>query len=355
MRTLPPSLSVRLAYDIATSPFRSPDADTFDAIVRASLGRTMAERFYAPYVEKLFGVPATELAGELARRRVGAGSAAALVRRVVRPNPDRGIFFYPRRGYGQISEALAAAATDAGAEIRTATEVTALRAPGDRVEVDTGDGTTITAASAWSTLPLALLSRLAGAPGPVRDAGNHLETRAMVLVYLALPLAQWTPYDAHYFPERDVLVSRVSEPKNYRDSAEDPHDLTVLCAEIPCALGDDRWSATPDALAGEVRDALTRSDLPTPAPIDVVVRRVPARLPRVPRRLRATAGRARRVGRRAATRPQLRSSGTLRARQHASRARDGLGRRRRVDGSRSRRRGRWARARADFATHVVED
>ena len=95
---------------------RSADrrADTFAEVVRASLGPTMTDRFYAPYVEKLFGVPATGLAGELARRRVGARSAAALVRRVVRPDPNRGIFFYPRRGYGQISEALAEAATSAG-------------------------------------------------------------------------------------------------------------------------------------------------------------------------------------------------------------------------------------------------
>jgi protoporphyrinogen oxidase len=355
VRTLPPSLSVRLAYDIATSPFRSPAADTFDAIVRASLGRTMAERFYAPYVEKLFGAPATELAGELARRRVGAGSATALVRRVVHPNPDRGIFFYPRRGYGQISEALAAAATDAGAEIRTATEVTALRAPGDRVEVDTGDGTTITAASAWSTLPLALLSRLAGAPGSVRDAGDHLETRAMLLVYLALPMAQWTPYDAHYFPERDVLVSRVSEPKNYRDSAEDPSDRTVLCAEIPCALGDDRWSADPDTLAGEVRDALARSDLPTPAPIDVVVRRVPHVYPvyRVGYEqplavLDAWAGALPRVlnfGRQGL----FAHDNTHHALAMAWAAADALTSRGLVDEA------AWARARADFATHVVED
>ena len=89
LRHFPPALSARLAFDIATSPFRHPRADTFAEVVRASLGLTMTERFYAPYVEKLFGVPATALAGELARRRVGARSATALVRRVVKPDPRR--------------------------------------------------------------------------------------------------------------------------------------------------------------------------------------------------------------------------------------------------------------------------
>ena len=77
VRHFPPALSARLALDMATSPLRRPRADTFAEVVRASLGPTMTDRFYAPYVEKLFGVPATGLAGELARRRVGASARVA--------------------------------------------------------------------------------------------------------------------------------------------------------------------------------------------------------------------------------------------------------------------------------------
>jgi protoporphyrinogen oxidase len=279
VRRLPLGVSARLARDLATSAWRTASTDTFDAVVRASLGTTMADRFYAPYVEKLFGVPATQLAGELARRRVGASSASALVRRVVHPDADRAVFFSPRRGYGQIPEVLADAASRAGAVIETGTEVTAVKAFEDRVEVETADGTTLRTAAVWSTLPLPVLARIAGAPSDVLTAAARLETRAMVLVYLALPIARWTPFDAHYFPERDVLLSRCSEPKNYRDSADDPAHVTVVCAEVPCAITDARWTEPPDVLAVVVRDALARSELPTPTPIDVVVKRVPSVYP----------------------------------------------------------------------------
>jgi protoporphyrinogen oxidase len=276
VRTLPPALSIRLARDMLASPLRKPAVgDTFAGTVRASLGPTMTDRFYAPYVEKLFGVPADQLSGELARRRIGASSAGALVRRVVRPDPDRSVFFYPRRGYGQIAEALAAAAAESGAAIRTGAEVVALRPSTDGVAVDLSDGSTITAHAAWSTLPLSLLARLADAPADVLDAAGRLESRAMVLVYLALPRDRWTPYDAHYFPERDVLMSRVSEPKHYRVSADDPRGITVLCAEVPCAVGGVWWTASPDVLGAEVRAALARSALPAPEPVEVVVRRIP--------------------------------------------------------------------------------
>ncbi len=39
----------------------------------------------------------------------------------------------------------------------------------------------------------------------------------MLLVYLVVPTPQWTPFDAHYLPEGWTPITRISEPKNYRD------------------------------------------------------------------------------------------------------------------------------------------
>jgi protoporphyrinogen oxidase len=355
LRHLPPSLSARLARDMVTSPLRRPAGDTFTATVRASLGPTMTRVFYAPYVEKLFGVPADQLSSELARRRVGARSAGALVRRVVSPTPDRASFSYPRRGYGQIADALADAATRAGAVIRTGCDVRAVKAATDRVDITTGDGSATSADAAWSTLPLTVLARVACAPPDVLAATRRLETRGLLLVYLVLPTPRWTPYDAHYFPERDVALSRLSEPKNYRDSGDDPDSITVLCAEIPCSVGEDHWDATPHDLAAVVRDALDRSALPTPQPLEVVVRRVPHAYP------------VYRVGFEAAfetldtwasTLPRVLHFGrqglfahdnTHHALAMAWAAADSLGADGRVDGA------KWASARASFARYVVED
>ena len=38
------------------------------------------------------------------------------------------------------------------------------------------------------------------------------------------------PHDAHYLPSLRSPVSRISEPANYRDSADDPADRSVVCA-----------------------------------------------------------------------------------------------------------------------------
>jgi hypothetical protein len=50
-------------------------------------------------------------------------------------------------------------------------------------------------------------------------------------------------YDAHYLPGPQTRVTRLSEPANYRVSRDDPADRSVLCAEIPCAVGDPVWTS----------------------------------------------------------------------------------------------------------------
>ena len=161
------------------------------------------------------------------------------------------VFHYPRRGFGQIVEALADAAVDAGAELRLGTEVTEVDHRADGVVVRTADGATVEAGHAFSTVPLPLLARLAlpGPPAQVLEDAARLRFRAMVLVYLVHEGGRWTAYDAHYFPGPETPVTRVSEPANYRVSADDPTDRTVLCAEIPCAVGDGVWTAADDELA----------------------------------------------------------------------------------------------------------
>jgi protoporphyrinogen oxidase len=277
---LPPRFAARAALDAATAPLRRPRADTFAEVVRAGLGPAVAGSFYDPYIRKIWGVPPEELSGELARRRVSASSPTDIVRRLARGRKQGGqgqVFLSPRRGFGQISEALADAATAAGATIRLGTGVDSARLDADGVRARLDDGTTVDADRLWSTAPLpALAPRLAPAPSPkVIEAAGRLNHRALVLVYLVLDRPRYTEYDAHYFPGLDVSTARLSEPKNYRASADDPADRTVLCAEVPCSVGDETWAADADDLGKRVADELERQGLPPVRPVATEVRCLP--------------------------------------------------------------------------------
>lgn len=274
-RNLPPSFVAAAAWDAASSWARRPRADTFAERLRASLGPTMCTRFYFPYAHKLWGLPPERIAGVQARRRVSADSPLKLVRRVLSPDPDRRSFYYPRRGFGQIAETLAEAAVQAGAQVRLGSAAEQVVLDGDRVQVRVASGATVTAARVWSTVPVTVLARLVDPPPPpeVTAAARSLRFRSMVLVYLVVDAPRYTEFDAHYLPEATTPVTRVSEPKNYRDG-DDPADRTVLCAEVPCDRHDPVWAMSADELGALVQAALADAGLPAPAVAEVHTHRL---------------------------------------------------------------------------------
>ncbi|MGH2709296.1 MAG: protoporphyrinogen/coproporphyrinogen oxidase, partial [Actinomycetota bacterium] len=276
LRNLPPVFALAAARDAALSWARRPRGDTFAEALLAGLGPTMCRHFYFPYARKLWGLDPHRISGEQARRRVSADSPWKLARRLVsKRRPEGRLFYYPRRGYGQIWERLAEAASGAGAELRLNTAAERLELGDHGVRVRVSGEEVIEGARIFSTIPLTVLAALTDPPpaAPVLEAARALRFRSMVLVYLVLEGGRYTSYDAHYLPDSATPITRLSEPANYREG-DDPPDRTVLCAEIPCARGDGIWTAAPDELGGLVVEALDRMGLPRARPSGVEVRRL---------------------------------------------------------------------------------
>lgn len=245
-------------------------AESFAGVLERSLGRTICRDFYFPYAAKIWGAPPQELSAIQARRRVSAGSLSKMMRKALNSvpgfkPPGAGRFFYPRHGFGQISRAIADAARAMGAEIRLGATVCQIHLGSPhRVEIECdGAISSLEADHVWSTLPITTLARIVNpvAPGEVIEAGRRIKYRAMILIYLVLAQSRFTEFDAHYFPEAEIRLTRLSEPKNY-SAASEPADLTVLCGELPCAVDDDVWRASDEELAELVRDSLSRCGLP---------------------------------------------------------------------------------------------
>ncbi|HSB53784.1 MAG TPA: hypothetical protein VLD58_05485, partial [Gemmatimonadales bacterium] len=188
--------------------------------------------------------------------------------------------FYPRRGFGQISEAYGEAAVAAGAELRLGARVTRLAprqgAPGWVVGTEGANGeASLEADYLWSTIPITTLARaMPDTPPPVLAAADQIRYRAMLLVYLVLDVERFTEYDAHYFPDPKITITRLSEPKNYSVATE-PRGRTILCAELPCDADDTTWRLDDAALGRLVADDLARAGIPLARPpVGVAVRRL---------------------------------------------------------------------------------
>jgi len=254
-------------------PMRSPEGETFASVLQANLGKTICEHFYFPYARKIWGREPEEMSAIQARKRVTAGTFRKLIQRLAKP-PGAGKFYYPRRGYGQISEAYGQAAEGLGANMLLGWSVKELVQPsgaGERWKVKASgpDGAeqTIEADYVWSTIPVTVAARMMSPQPPehVLQAAKAIKYRAMVLAYVELEVDQFTTTDAHYFPEAQVRTTRLSEPKNYY-GVKDPVGRTTLCAELPCEVGDEIWEMDDDALGRLLAEDMNRAGLPFPKP-----------------------------------------------------------------------------------------
>jgi len=284
---LPFSFSISTAIDLARKNlgFRQKtfDTESFAGVLESGLGRTICREFYFPYVHKLWGLLPEEISPTQAHRRVSANSLKKMLQKILGAvpgfkQPGSGFFFYPRKGFGQITRAMATAARQAGAEIRLQTAIRAIRlGPPHCIKLEhNGQITSIQADYVWSTIPLHVLPRLVqpAAPSEVLEASRRMRSRAMVLIYFVLGQPRFSEYDAHYFPGPESWLTRLSEPKNY-SARTDPSDRTVLCGELPCDVDDETWRMSDEVLAGVVRQSLDRCGLPIGAPVlSVTTRRL---------------------------------------------------------------------------------
>lgn len=276
---LPKPFALGVAADMARKilPRDHSGPQTFATVLERGLGRTICREFYFPYARKLWGLEPEGLAVIQARRRVSGSSLGKMVRKIasqipgLKP-PGAGRFFYPRRGYGQISERIAEAAQAAGAELRLGARVTGVEREGNRATAvrfeQNGSEQRLAADMVWSTLPITLLVRglRPEPPAEVQAAAGAIGYRAMILIYLVLGQDKFSEYDAHYFPEEHIAISRMSEPKNYTGINE-PRGRTVLWSELPCAVEDATWRMSDSELGLLMLRCLGQCGIPASGPL----------------------------------------------------------------------------------------
>jgi protoporphyrinogen oxidase len=368
-RALPPELIVRAAAEAILAPLRRGRPVSYADTLRRGLGPTLYETLYAPYAVKLWGRPGEQIDAEQARRRVSADTPWKIASRMLRRRPGGAgrMFYYPRQGFGQIVEALAEAAVKAGADIRLGAQVDDLAPDSHGVDIgiatrSAADGgqpagsSRIRGGHVFSTIPLPVLATICrpGPPAVAIESAGSLRFRAMVLVYVVHRSRPWTPYDAHYLPDLNTPITRISEPANYRESSADPRDRTVLCCEIPCTLGDAIWEGSDEDLRAIVTDTLARTGLPALTSAGMHVERLPHVYPVYEVGYRRH---LREIDTWAATVPNVTTFGRLGLFVHdnthhtiamAYDAVDAIAGGRFDEAA-------WAAARARFETHVVED
>jgi protoporphyrinogen oxidase len=253
--------TARAAFDLMKQRLSgSPCGKSLEALAVHAYGRPVASLFLLNYSEKLWGLPAAQLAESAAGSRLKTLHLRSVVAGALgfaKPQHYEGAFLYPRHGIGEISDRLAdACGSD---RVITRSPITGLRHDGHRItEIGIGGDTWIDAGTVISTLPVDLMLGMLhpAAPDSVRALVARIRYRNLVLVTLAIDRPQITNFATVYFPDAAFPFTRVSEPRN-RSAEMAPPGQTSLLVELPCDPDDAIWAADDTLAVTRVVDALS--------------------------------------------------------------------------------------------------
>ena len=268
-----PREAARIALDLARSFRRRRGSfQSFEDLAVARFGETLARRILLNYSAKLWGLSPERLSPDVATRRLRGMTLRSLIHELVSRRKATehldGSFLYPRKGYGQIADALAASLPPES--ILTRCEVTGLDCEeGVVTRVRCVGGRTVEGPDrVVSTLPLPRLVKLLGdaMPDAARAAAGRLRFRQVRLFFLRLGIPRLSDYASIYVPDPGFLVSRLSEPKN-RSAEMAPEGETSVVVEVPCFPGDETDRRSDGDLAARVVDELAGLGLVDPGDV----------------------------------------------------------------------------------------
>jgi len=222
----PHSLGIAASY-LATKVKAPLPEDNFDALCLNQFGHGLNEFFFKPYSEKLFGIPAHEIAAAWGRRKLRVGGVKDMIRRSSKLYFKS--FHYPKTGgYGALCEGLQRKVGDQCLHLNT-------RLVG--IEKQAGDGYRCTMEDKHgqrfdehfdrvvSSLPVSKMASLLG-------CDLNLDFRPARLLYLLINKPQVTRNHWFYFADREHIINRAAEFRNFGSCENAPVGKTVVCCEI---------------------------------------------------------------------------------------------------------------------------
>lgn len=211
----------------------------FESYAVFQYGKRIAELFLLNYSQKLWGLPCYQLSPHISGKRLEGLSLSSFIIESLTSSRTKtrhldGMFYYPDRGFGQITETLAARI--GSQSIKLNNRVTRLYHNGVRIHsIEINNSKKVDAKTIISTLPLPNLVHLLtpSPPSQVLNMARQLRYQSLILVVFFINRASITNSGTMYFPDHRFPFTRISEPKN-RSAYMAPPDQTSLLIEIPC-------------------------------------------------------------------------------------------------------------------------
>ncbi|MCQ2389252.1 MAG: NAD(P)/FAD-dependent oxidoreductase [Kiritimatiellae bacterium] len=253
----------KAGWSYLCSAFRKRPEKSLEDFYVNRFGKVLYSMFFEDYTEKLWGIHPSNISPEWGAQRVkGLSLWKALLNVFVPKGGKRETslieeFLYPKKGPGQLWEALADDLRRQNVEMRMNAEVVGVSAEGGRVTAVTLDGgEKIPCDALFSSMPVKdLVAAMGGAPADVARVAEGLPYRDFITVGLLvdrLALGNTTAFKTVndiipdtwiYVQERDVRMGRIQVFNNWSPYMVDDVTKHVwIGLEYFCAEGDRLWT-----------------------------------------------------------------------------------------------------------------
>ena len=252
--------------------YKNPPEKSFEDWASNRFGKYLYEIYFKPYTEKVWGVSANEISKDWASSRIDLINLWDAIKKALfklkdTPKTYLDWFYYPREGIGMIAESMANKIKARGNEILTGWKVSEIKYIDDRMEsiiISSGQSCMEVKSDIFiSTIPITELILLSGlaVPEVIREAVAKLKFRASIYVFLIIDKEKITDDTWLYFPEKEIIFSRLNEPKNWCKESSPSNDKTSLCCQIFCDQNDQTWNAKNEQLAKDCIHTLSQLGL----------------------------------------------------------------------------------------------
>ncbi|MCL5037887.1 MAG: FAD-dependent oxidoreductase [Chloroflexi bacterium] len=236
---------------------------------RKQFGNTLYRMFFKQYSEKVWGIDCSEASADWVDQRVkGMSIVTAVLDALIKSRTVASLideFVYPRKGIGRISERLAEEIESMGGITCQGWEAAGINTEEGRVKSVTArrenEEYEIPVDYLLSTIPLNEFCMMFDPPlpGGVLNSAGLLRFRDLITVNLVLSRPKMTDDTWIYIHDKDILLGRLHEPKNWSpEMVPDPYRTSVV-AEYFCSRGDEIWRLSDQMLVDITsRDLATR-------------------------------------------------------------------------------------------------
>jgi protoporphyrinogen oxidase len=222
--------------------------DNFENWVKEKYGDCLYDIYFRDYTEKVWGVSCSELSSSWADRRIGCNNLLLSPKNIFsaryKVKDTEKFFIYPKSGIGSLIGALEKRVS--GCEIYKNINLGNFACSGgaiDSLSFSMDNGLFhVSFKNLFSTIPVKeLINVFPAVPEDISfQVKNGIKYRSLILVSFIVKSALLTNWHWCYFPSKDLIFSRIHEPKFWFKAIALP-DKTLICLEIFSTFSDRYW------------------------------------------------------------------------------------------------------------------